>query len=258
MISLAISSYCPKLKWLLEALESATGFDEIVLYCRGGRDRFAEQIPFDVRDSGSINRAGDFEPVKKALDEYIAKNPQKNIRFYTDTFDRMGYEAMNYAVSLTKGEWVIPFSDDDRFIHENLFTATLRIRNGQYDDADVLFSHVTVNDNSTWGGRSADFSIDDIKADNLVPFSSFVKRESFFKAGGYLRADPILDWGLWLRMKMLGMTFKYFEKPIYDYRFTNQATLNVMNGRFGDMANMRQMLIKNAEGFVSGAFEDAK
>jgi len=258
MISLAISSYCPKIKWLIAALESATGFDEIVLYCRGGGDRFADNINFETRDGGIIKDEVSFEPTKKILDEYIASHPDKNIRFYTDTVERMGYAAMNYVVDLARGEWVMPFSDDDRFIHQNLFTATLRIRNGQYDDADVVFSQVTVNDNSSWGIGTDQFSIHQLKVDNLVPFSSFVKKESFFKAGGYLKEDPILDWGLWLRMKMMGMTFKYFEKPIYDYRFTNQATLNVMNGRFGDMANMRQMLIKNAEGFVNGALEAVK
>lgn len=249
MISLALSSYCPKIKWLIAALESATGFDEIVLYCRGGGDRFADNINFDTRDNGLISAEASFEPTKKILDEYIASHPDKNIRFYTDTVERMGYAAMNYVVDLARGEWVMPFSDDDRFIHENLFTATLRIRNGQYDDYDVVFSHVTVNDNETWGGRSGDFDIDFLKSGNFIPFSSFIKKDSFFRAGGYLGGDPILDWGLWLRMKMLGMTFKYFERPIYDYRFTQQATLNVMNGKYGDMANMRRILIENAERF---------
>lgn len=258
MISLAISSYCPKLKWLIEALDSATGFDEIVLYCRGGGDRFADNLDYDTRDSGKIRQDVSFDETRKALEDYIAKHEEKNIRFYTDDIERTGNDAMNYAVGLIKGEWVIPFSDDDRFIHENIFTVLLRIRNGQYDGVDVVFSSVTVNDNGSWGGGNGDFHIDTLRDGNFIPFSSFVKKESFFKAGGYLKGDPIADWGLWLRMKMLGMTFKYFERPIYDYRFTNQANLNIMGGKYGDMGNMRKMLINNAENFVNSVGEVTK
>lgn len=249
MISAAISSYCPKIKWLIEALDSAKGFDEIVLYCRGGRDRFIDQMSFDERDFGAIRAEDSFDETQEILRDYIRRHPEKNIRFYTDRVERMGYEAANYAVTLTEGDWVIPFSDDDRFIKDNLFKALLRIRDGQYDDADVVFSQVTVNDNGKWGTTTDDFSVERLFEDNLVPFSSFIKRESFFRAGGYLKEDPILDWGIWLRAKMLGMKFRYFEDPIYDYRFSQSSTMNIIHERYGDMRNMRQIIIKNAKEF---------
>lgn len=253
MISLVISSYCPKLKWLFEALDSARGFDEIVLYCRGGIDRFAENMSFGEREVGEVSDAKKSEEMAFQVRAYVEKHPEKNIRFYTDCVTRFGSDGMNYAAGLAKGEWIVPFSDDDRFITDNLFEAILKIRDGKYDDADIVFSRVTVNDNEIWGIGTDDFGIDRLLEDNAVPFSSFIKKESFFKAGGYLSNDPILDWGLWLRAKMLGMKFRYFEKPIYDYRYTEHATLNVMNGKYGDFGQMRNIIVKNAREYCERA-----
>lgn len=247
-VSLAIASYNPKMTWLFEMLESIKDFDEVVLYCRGDKDRFLDgRVTKDKTQAGDLGENYDFTERKAQIDRFIEQHPEKRIRFLTDTVAREGSSALNYVINQTSGDWVMPFSDDDKFHTENLRGCIRKIKNGDYSDSDIVHSIVTVNGNESWG--STWFTLENLRTTNQLPFSSFYRRVVFNELGGYVE-EPTIDWGFWIRAMMLGFKFGYYDKPIYDYRFINQSTMPHVLNKYGGIGKIRQIILDNCDDFI--------
>jgi len=189
-ISLVINTKNPKLEWLKQAIESAQGFDEKVLYFDG-----------QIADEG-LNK------------EYYG------IKYLGDGQSRTIPEGFNHAIKQSNGNWICPFCDDDYFNSSHLEELLQEIRTGKFDDAGII--HFPIHtEGGSWGSAEVN---DNIMISNMIPFSSFIRREVFEMLGGYREDLKVYhDWNFWLRAYKAKVVFKFFSLPIYTFRMGHDS-----------------------------------
>lgn len=210
--SLVINSKNPNLDWLNQAIESAKGFDEIVLYIDGT----------DVPE--------------------VLKESRKDIKFVSDGKSRNIGEGLNFAIAQSIGDWICPFCDDDYFHSENLTQLIEGIKNGDYQDFDVVHGLVSLDNGGLWGASQV--TINALRQNNIIPFSSFYKREVFDSLKGYSETvGAYNDWNFWLRAAKAEFRFKFYGKLLYHFRQGhNSATNRLLKSVGGHWAAAQEVL----------------
>lgn len=214
-VSLVINSKNPNEQFLMQCLNSAKAFDEIVLYLDSWK------ISQEVKDMfPSIVLLGD--------------GKSRNIG-----------QGLNFAISQSKGDWICPFCDDDYFHLENIAEAIILIKSGQLTYEDILHSQVTLDDGGLWGSSSV--SLPALLNNNIIPFGSIYKREVFEKLSGYSEVvGAYNDWNFWLRAAKAGFRFRYFEKPIYHFRQGHDSATNRLLAEIGGHGQAIRQVLENA------------
>jgi len=220
-ISLAINSHNPRPDWLFECLDSAIGFDETILYCQCAPDS-----------------------TYQAIEHYIDEHQDRNIVLVVDNVTRDIVDGFNLAIRSTTGDWVCSFCDDDTFMTDNLKELIGDIKKGRFDDADIVHYKVAVNGRAFWG--SEHFNLSDLKISNQLPHGSFFRRRIFDELGGY-EIECCTDWDFWLRAMSCDYRFRYFEKPVYDFRFGHASAFGRQRDKYPDM---RKTVLENVQNYI--------
>lgn len=211
LISLAINTKNPVTEWLNQAITTGLSFDEIVIYV----------------DSGEIN------------DHKLSKH----IHIISDGKSRSIKDGFNLAIENTDGEWICSFCDDDYFT-EHLPDLLNRIKEGEFDDYDVIHFPVRLMGGALWG-QAENITYEKLKDQNLIPHGAFFKRCVFQKLAGY-KIDACADWNFWLRAAKAGFKFKYFDKPVYFFRqSTNRSAYSRQLKEYG-YEGMKDLVMSNA------------
>jgi len=215
-ITLVINSKNPVPEWLDNLFLSARGFDERVIYIDGVTAREAIQA-------------------NKIPDDCIVVSDGKS---------RTIAEGFNHAVAHADGEWIVTFCDDDHFHADNLSTLLAAIRSGSFEYTDIIHFPVILSNGTQWG-TAEDFTLEQIKECNLIPHSSFIRKEAFKRLGGY-RMDACADWNLWVRAKMAPMRFKGFAKPVYYFRYGHErSAFSKQVQEYGGIGNIHVKVLEN-------------
>lgn len=199
MTTLIINSRDPEAQWMNQIFKTMAGFDEVIVY-------------IDEADSEFIERS--------------EINFPEGVRVIFDGEHREVKDGYNFAASFASNEWLMFFCDDDYFIHGNVKELNEQVREGRFDDADIVFFKVFTG-NGSWGATQ-DFSLDTLRECNMIPAGSLIRKSCFDKLGGF-KISACADWNLWIRAKKANLRFKYFDKPVYFFRqghfrsYTNQC-----------------------------------
>lgn len=210
-ISLVINSKNPNLDWLYQCIQSAKGFDEVILYLDGE---------------------------KHYLDDYEGQY----LRIIGDGEHRNIGQGLNYAIKHSIGNWVLPFCDDDYFHRENLAEALYNLRMGFYNLDDVVHGQVTLDNGGLWGASCV--TLRGLQESNMLPFGSFMTRDLFDRIGGFSETvSAYNDWNFWLRAAKAGAKFKYFPKALYHFRQGHEsATVRLLREVGGHSAAIHEVL----------------
>ena len=207
-ISLVINTKNPNPAWLLQALLSAEGFDEKIVYFDGEIEK--------EENNGAIHLG--------------------------DGRSRSIPEGFNYAISHAKGDWICSFCSDDFFNTSHLKECIAQMKEGKFDEAGIVHFPVNVENHQggSWGSASVN---DDIYMTNMIPFGSFYRREVFEKLRGYHTDLKVFhDWNFWLRAYKAKFIFKFFPLPVYTFRMGhNSASLHQLE-EVGGMTNAAEMV----------------
>lgn len=209
-IALCVNTRNPNVEWLDEMLFSTRGaFDEVIVYVDEATQRRPSKYPF--------------------------------ARFVFDGQARPIHKAFNHVVKQTKCEWIVPFCDDDYFLH-GLNGLCSAIRAGEYDQADVIHFQVELSTGGRWG-KVGEFGADEIMRHNIFPHGCFIRKAFFDLVGGY-KLDEWADWNLWLRLYKAGARFKYYDKPVYYFRVRSDGAQAKQEKQHGH-DKLREMVKEN-------------
>jgi len=195
-ISLVLASYNPNISMINQALKDCDLFDEAILHINH------KELP-----KGII--------VPKNC-KVIYKEERCSVE-----------EALNDAIQLAKGEWILPFTDDDHFHPENLKFLFEFIKNN-YADYDVVHYPIWAgNEKSGWRkwGDEREIDFNKLLEGNYLPFSSVYRKSVWESVGGYKHEMPFSDWYFWLEVVRQNYKFYYLDNPIYYHLEGHKTTL---------------------------------
>ena len=199
-ISLCITSNNPNLILLDKAINSAVGFDEIILH---------------------INNM----PINTDINNLSAcwKNKVKVI-WHPDNLT--AGEGFNFCINAATSDWICCFCDDDFFHEEHLHNLLSWFHNTNIEADIVQFPCYVGNDKidwRVWGDKPVTYN--GIRQGNMVPFSSFYRKTLWERVGGY---ENILfnDFHYWLKCFKIGATYTLWDKPIYYFRQAVETRLS--------------------------------
>jgi|GEM_PF-3555598 len=212
-ISLAINSKNPVEEWLDKCIETAMDFDEILVYLDG--------------------------------DSRASKTVSNHVKILSDGKERTIVEGFNHVIAQTTGDWVCSFCDDDYFSLVNLRHLLSLMRKHRFaDNADVIHFPVYLTSGGSWGHFES-VTPEMLHENNYLPHGSFIRRKLFDDLGGY-RIDPAADWNLWLRAAKSGARFKYFDKPVYYFRYGHERSAwQKQVNQYGQNV-IKEMVLQNA------------
>jgi len=213
--SLVINSKNPVREWLVQALDTAKGFDEIVLYIDGAGKKDIESLDIEFG---------------------------KNVVVLFDEKKRTLKEGYNFAASMAKGEWIVIFCDDDYFYPDEIDRLNNEIKDGKFDEFDVIVPKV-MTIGGVWGS-SSDFTLEQIKNNNLIPSSSFVRKEKFDMLGGY-KVDSCGDWNLWIRAKAANLKFCFLNSVVYFFRQNHRVSFTDKSISELGFENIKRQVLEN-------------
>lgn len=207
-ITLVCTSLNPDETLLNKMIESAKGFDSIIVHIDGEGFRF----PLD-----SLGRTPSYS-------------------------NRMSIpKAYNLIIDeLVNTEWICCFCDDDYFYTDGLFQMIHEVHKGI--DADVahfkfhISGHRPIQDARSWiFGEEYNLCEKQpitpklLEKHNRLPAGSFFRKSAWEKVNGF-RGDKFHDWDLWKRMTKNNCTFKYFDYLVYNLvRRENSAWVRQQN-----------------------------
>lgn len=205
-ISLVIASKNPNIEHLKQALECYDLFDEVVVHSN------------------------------LQIDDSII--PSKCIKII-DCNPIPAYQAYNDAIKIASSEWILPLADDDYLDRENLEVLITHIQKNLCS-ADIIYSKCYINKKDLWGKEF--FCYEDLKRQNCVPFTSFYKKETWEKIGGY---PPLKfnDWAYWMIAYKIGMVFQYIPYPFFHFRQGHKQTLSDKERNEQDFKKTRQEIL---------------
>ena len=136
-------------------------------------------------------------------------------------------EALNDSIQLAKGEWILPFTDDDYFHPENLNFLINFIKNHYADYSVVHYPIWAGNEKSGWRkwGDIKEINYDKLLEGNYLPFSSVYHKSVWESVGGYKHDMPFSDWYFWLEVVRKNFKFYYLDNPIYYHLEGHKTTL---------------------------------
>lgn len=199
-ITLVCTSLNPNEKLLSKMLESAEGFDEIILH-------------IDPLTSNHWQ----IQPIKSG-------SPLR--RYYSSTPLKIA-DAYNNLISQAEDGWICCFCDDDYFYPEGLSKMIEEIRKGCY--AGIAHYKYRISgyrppqDLRSWIlGNTYELcekqyiTEDLLKKHNRLPAGSFFRKDVWKAIGGF-KGNKFHDHDFWLRAAQFGFTFKYYDILVYNH-----------------------------------------
>jgi len=195
-ISLVLATYQANIPLLQKALDCSHLFNEVVLHVNDRLTAVNVEVPKNCK--------------------VIYKEEKCSVE-----------EALNDAISLAKGEFILPFTDDDYFHPENL-TYLINFIKQHYADYDVVHYPIwSGNDKKGWRkwGDEREINFDKLLDENYLPFSSVYRKSVWEKVGGYKHDIPFSDWAFWIKVVQKNFKFYYLDNPIYFHLENHKITL---------------------------------
>jgi hypothetical protein len=192
-ISLVLPTYKANMKMLHQALECSDLFDEVILH---------------VNDQATMSNL--IVP-KKCKIIYVEE------RCSVQT-------ALNDAIRLAYGNYILPWTDDDYFERENLDILIKYLKDNP--TVPIIYYPIFTGSEQKWKLWSEpNVTFEKLKERNLIPFSSIYKKEIWSKVNGY-KLGEYSDWFFWLEVMKAGYVPTFWNNPIYYHRHGHKRTLS--------------------------------
>jgi glycosyltransferase involved in cell wall biosynthesis len=192
-ISLVLSTYHANITMLHQALECSDLFNEVILHVNDKLTMSKLTIP------------------KQCKVIYVEE------RCSVQT-------ALNDAIRLAYGNYILPWTDDDFFHKENLTEVINYVRDNPKDD--IIYYPIFTGSEKEWKlWAEPNITFEKLKERNLIPFSSIYKKEIWSKINGY-KIGEYSDWFFWLEVLKAGCVPTFWNKPVYYHRHGHRRTLS--------------------------------
>lgn len=136
-------------------------------------------------------------------------------------------DALNHCLAQEEVDWILPICDDDFCDIHELEQLIHKIRDGWYEDKDIIYSQYWIgNDKKGWvpTENPTEVSLERLKIQNYIPFTSFYKRKVWEDIKGY-KNMPFNDWLFWLEAAKLNKKFEYYDKSYFYFRQGHTVSL---------------------------------
>lgn len=193
-ISLVLATYQANIPMLHKALECSDLFDEVILHINDKLTGSMVDVPKNCK--------------------VIYQEERCSVQ-----------DALNQAILVASGNYILPFTDDDYFDREGLIDALYYTRMS-IEQNDVIYYPVYVGNESDGWKKWAESKISfaELLKRNLIPFSSIYKKSIWLRVRGYKQV-PFSDWFFWLEVLQKKYKFTFLPGPVYYHRNGHKITL---------------------------------
>lgn len=193
-ISLVLATYQADIPMLHKALECSDLFDEVILHINDKLTASEVKLP-------------------------------KNCKVIYQEEKCTVQEALNLAITVASGDYILPFTDDDYFDRKALEEILYYTRMSNEKNDVIYYSVYVGNDDEGWK-RWAEphVTFEKLLKGNLIPFSSIYKKSVWQRIIGYKQV-PFSDWFFWLEVLQKNYKITFSPQPVYYHRNGHKITL---------------------------------
>jgi len=220
-ISLCCTSTGSNINILNKMLESAQGFDEVILHINGN---------------------------KQSNESYKFPN---NVKFLDTPELLTAAEGFNFVISNASNLWVCPACDDDFFHSDKLSQLMSWFKTADLNGIDIIYFPIFCGNERDGYTEQALLTptYDGLRKQNMLPFSCFYRKSLWDKIGGYNINLPFSDWHFWLKALKSGVTLYRWNNPIYYFRTGIEERLSDRERKAKDFELSKQQLLDKVDAY---------
>jgi glycosyltransferase involved in cell wall biosynthesis len=168
---------------------------------------------------------GSTEPATNRLLGKLVDNGLKVLQ----TGNRGPAAARNLAISIARGEYILPLDADDRIASNYLALAVEALDRNQ--DVRVVYGRVVLFGERSGEWDRPDYSPSRILLDNMIVATALFRREDWKRVGGYREnmRNGWEDWDFWLALLADGGRVEHLDEMVFYYRIRGDSRDRTLN-----------------------------
>jgi len=159
--------------------------------------------------------------------------------------------ALNAAVALARGRYILALSADDR-VHPDYVRQAVEVLKAR-GEVGIVYCSAEFFGDRTGPWQLPDYSRDEMAHGNVIPVTAMFRRDDWEKVGGF-NEEAVLgleDWDLWLRVISLPREVVKLEQVLFYYRIRyDSATMQMAQDPLRT-AKAQAVVFRNNIGFFS-------
>ncbi|HTL81428.1 MAG TPA: glycosyltransferase [Bacteroidia bacterium] len=135
--------------------------------------------------------------------------------------------ARNTGIRNASAPYILPLDCDNK-IRAEYISEGIKELDGD-PQTDVVYGNGEFFGEKKGAMISGEFNLQKLMTGNYIDACAIFRRSSWEKAGGYDEKMPLMgyeDWDLWLRMAFGQCRFRYIDKTLFDYRYSQRSMIN--------------------------------
>jgi glycosyltransferase involved in cell wall biosynthesis len=161
--------------------------------------------------------------------------------------------ARNAGIKASSGKYILPLDCDNKIRPEYLPYSIFTLENEQ--GVDVVYSDGEYFGERTGTFKSREFNLQILMVENYIDACAVFRKSVWEEVGGYDEKMPAMgleDWDFWLNIAFHGAQFKYIEKVLFDYRYSNKSMVRTMAS--GSANRVKDYLQKKYSGYLNKSY----
>lgn len=134
--------------------------------------------------------------------------------------------ARNTGIKAATGKYILPLDSDNK-IRAEYISEGIRLLN-ENPELDVVYGNAEYFSEKTGIWESGEFNLQRLMIENYIDACAVFRKSAWDKLGGYDEKMPVMgyeDWDFWLRIAFQNGKFKYINKVMFDYRYSEKSMI---------------------------------
>jgi len=134
--------------------------------------------------------------------------------------------ARNTGIKAATGKYILPLDCDNKIKPEYIYESIKLLEEDPL--LDVVYSNAEYFGDKAGLWESGDFNLQRLMIENYIDACAVFRKSTWEKIGGYDEKMPVMgyeDWDFWLRIAFNNGNFKYINKVLFYYRYSEKSMI---------------------------------
>jgi glycosyltransferase involved in cell wall biosynthesis len=137
--------------------------------------------------------------------------------------------ARNNGIKVATGTYILPLDCDNKIKPEYISKAVEVLDNNE--KVNVVYANAEYFGDKQGIFESGEFNLQRLMIENYIDACAVYRKSVWEEVGGYDEKMPVMgyeDWDFWLRIAFYKGGFKYIDKALFNYRYSNSSMIRTI------------------------------